>query len=301
MRALTGRQRSAAYALLFAAAFLLALRQTFPVEAVRDRLVLEAAAQGWHAKVVEVAPAGLLGIRLGGLALESRDGTRLALDDLRATLRIWPLLLGRRGVDFDARLLGGRVRGLVEQGGSARRLVAEVRDLDLVKATALRRAIGLDLAGTLAGDLDVTLDLREPARSSGSLQLRVERAGVLGGQLQLPSFGGALTVPRADLGALLAQAAVRDGKASFEKLEARSADLELVGEGIQVTLQPRLAASPVFGKARLQLKEGFWERSGSPALRGVAELALAQARGRDGSYHFQIFGTLAQPQARGAP
>jgi type II secretion system protein N len=282
MRALTGRQKSAAYVLLFAAAFVLALRQTFPAEAVRDRIVLEAAAQGWQAKAVEVGPAGFLGVRLGGLALESRDGTRLVLEDLRATLRIWPLFLGRRGVDFEAHLLGGRVRGLVEEGRSARRLVAEARDLDLARATALRRATGLDLTGKLRGDLDVTLDSRDPARSSGRLELRVEQARVLGGQVQLPSFGGALTVPRADLGALVAQAAVRDGKASFEKLEARSPDVELVGEGIQVTLQPRLAASPVFGNARLQLKEGFWERSGNPALREVAELALAQARGRDG-------------------
>jgi type II secretion system protein N len=204
-------------------------------------------------------------------------------------------------VDLDARIWGGRVQGLAEDRRSARRLAGELRGLDLAQAAALRRATGLELTGTLQGELDVTLDPREPAKSSGRLDLRVERAGVTGGQVQLPSLGGALTVPRADLGLLVAQAAVKDGKASFDKLEAHGPDLELVGEGVQVTLQPRLAASGLFGKARLQIREGFWERSGNPALKSVAELALAPARGRDGSYHFQLFGTLAQPQARPGP
>jgi type II secretion system protein N len=295
---LKGYRKHAAYAAVFLAALLFSLRQTFPAEAVRSRLVVEAAAQGWQMKVVDVGPAGLMGVRFGGLSVESRDGIRIPVDDLRASLRILPLLLGRRGVDFDARLYDGRVRGTIEEGRASRRLGATIVGLDLAKASALRKLTGLDLAGKLDGELDVTLDSRDPAKSSGKVDLRLEKAALMGGQLHLASLGGALTLPRAELGAVAAQASVRDGKAVFDKLEARSPDLELVGEGLAVTLQQRFAYSPLFGKAHLKVADAFWQKSGTTALRGVVESALAQARGRDGAYWFQIYGTLSSPQAR---
>lgn len=295
---LKGRRKHAAYAVLFGLALLFSLRQTFPAEAVRSRLMVEAAAQGWQLKVADVGPAGLIGVRFTGLSLESRDGVRVPVEEVKASLRILPLLLGRRGVDFDARLYDGRVRGLFEEGRSTRRLAARAAGVDLAKAAALRNATGLGLGGTLDGAVDVTLDGREPVKSSGAIDLRVDKGVVLGGQIQLASFGGALTLPRADLGAVLVRASVRDGKAIFDKLEARSPDLEFVGEGLAVTLQQRLAYSPVFGKAHLKLADAFWQKSGTTALRGVAEAALAPARGQDGAYWFQVYGTLTSPQAR---
>jgi type II secretion system protein N len=298
---LTGWKKQAAYGVLFALAFLVALRQTFPAEAVRERLVMEAAAQGWQVRVVDVGPAGLLGVRFSGMSLEAQDGTRIPVEELRASLRILPLLLGRRGLDFDAQLYDGRARGLVEEGRTARHLAVRMSGLELGKATAIRKASGLDLSGTLGGELDVTLDARDPVRSSGAVDLKVERAALLGGQLQLAAFGGALSLPRADLGAVAIHGAVKDGRLTLDRLEAKSADLEASGEGLAVTLQPRLANSTLFGKARLKLADGFWQKSGTAALRGVAEMSLAPARGRDGAYWFQVYGTAAQPQARPGP
>lgn len=301
MPELKGWKKYLAYAVLFAAAFVLALRQTFPAEAVRERFVLEAAASGWQVKVADVGPSGLLGVRFTGVSMESREGARIPVEELRASLRILPLVLGRRGVDFDARLYDGRVRGHVEEGRGARRLSLHVAGLDLAKAVAVRKATGLDLAGVVQGDVQLSLDGKDPAKSSGTVALRVESAAVTGGQLQLPAFGGALTVPRADLGALVVEGAVKDGKLGFEKLEARSADVELAGDAVALGLQPKLAYSSLLGRLRLKLAESFWQKSGTAALRGVAELALAQAKGRDGSYWFQLFGTVAQPQVRPAP
>jgi len=296
---LKGSRKYAAYAVLFLAAFLVALRQTFPAEAVRERLVMEAAAQGWQMKVADTGPAGLLGVRFTAMSLESRDGARIPIEELKASARLWPLLLGRRGFDFDARLYDGRVRGTWEERSGGRRWVAaRITGLDLAKATALRKTTGLELGGTLGGEVDVLLDGREPGRSQGLVDLRLEKAALLGGQLQLASLGGALTLPRADLGQVVAHATIQEGKAAFDKLEAKGADVELRGEGIAVTLQQRLAYSPLFGRAELKVQDGFWTKSGTSGLKAVAESALAPSRGRDGAYHFQVFGTLAQPQAR---
>jgi len=298
---LKGWKRTAAYSALFAVAFLVALRQTFPAEAVLERLVLEGAAQGWQVKAAKSGPGGVLGVRFTGLMLESREGARVPVDELRASVRLWPLLLGRRGLDLDARLFDGRVKGMVEEGRSVRRLAATVEGVNLSKAAALRRAAGFDLGGIVQGTVDLSLDGRDQAQSSGSLDLRIEKAALMGGQVELAALGGSLTLPRADLGTVAAHAVVKEGKAAFDKLEARSPDLELVGEGVTVGLQPRLAYSTLFGKLRLRLQESFWQKSGTGTLRGVAEVSLAPARGKDGSFWFQVFGTLSQPQARPAP
>jgi type II secretion system protein N len=113
-------------------------------------------------------------------------------------------------------------------------------------------------------------------------------------------MGGALTLPPFALGRVEARAALRDGKAVFDKLEARGADVEATGEQVYVQLQPRLEYAPIYGRTRVKVGEGFWRTSGTGGLRAVVEMALAAARGPDGAYGFQLYGTLGHPQARPA-
>jgi len=294
-------QRWAAYGVFAAAAFLLALRQTFPTQAVKERLIMEAAAQGWQVRVADVGPAGLLGVAMTSLSLESREGLRIPIERLEATLRPWSFLRGRRGVAFDATLFEGHVKGFAEEGGQTRRLAATLDGIDLSRAVPLRRKTGVDLAGLLKGDLDLTLDEREPAKSAGHLDLAVQRAAVNGGEMPIPGMGGALTLPRIALGQLSARATVKDGKLAFDKLEVKGEDLEASGDGLYCVLQPRLAFAPIFGKLRVKVNDAFWAKPAASAFKGVADLALAQAKGRDGAYGFQLMGTLGQPQARMAP
>jgi type II secretion system protein N len=298
---LQGWQRWTAYCLFAFLAFLLALRQTIPTEAVKERLVMEAASQGWQVSIADVRPAGLVGVSMTSVSLESRDGLRIPIERLDATLRLWPLLLGRRSFNFDATLFEGHVKGFAEDRKTSRRIFARVVGVDLSRAVPLRKATGVDLAGTVQGELDLTLDEKEPAKSSGHLDLAVERAAVNGGEMPVPGMGGALTLPKMALGQVTAKAAVKDGKLTFERLDAKSDDIEATGEGLYFVLQPRLAFAPIFGKARLKIRDGFWSKSGTAGFKGIVEMALAQARGRDGGYGFQVFGTLSQPQARMAP
>jgi len=294
-------QRRAAYAAFAAAAFLLALRLTFPAEAVKERLVMAAAAQGWQVRVGDVRPAGLLGVGMTSLSLESRDGLRIPIERLEATLRPWSLLRGRRGVSFDASLFDGRVKGFAEEGGATRRLSAALDGVDLSRAVPLRQATGVDLAGLMKGDIDLTFDEREPAKSAGRVDVAVQRAAVNGGEMPIPGMGGALTLPRMALGQLQARAVVNSGKLTFEKLELKGDDVEATGDGLYFVLQPRLSFAPLFGKLTVRVHDAFWQRSGNAGFKSLAEMALAPARARDGAYGFQIYGTLSQPQARMTP
>jgi type II secretion system protein N len=295
------RHRLAGYGVFAFLAFVLALRMTIPIEAVKERIVMDAAARGWQVSIADVRPAGLVGVGMTSISLESADGVRIPIEKLDATLRLWPLLLGRRGFSFDATLFEGRVKGFAEEGKTTRRLAATVAGVDLSRAAPLRKATGLVLAGTVTGDLDLTLDEKEPAMSAGHLDLAVERAAVNGGEVPVPGMGGALSLPRIAFGRVTAKAVVKGGRFTFERLDAKGDDIEATGEGLYLLLQPRLAFAPISGKARLVIRDGFWKKSGTSGFKGIVGMALAQARGRDGGYGFQISGTLSQPQARMSP
>lgn len=299
--ALEGRKRRAAYGLFFALAFLFALQRTFPAEAVRERLTLEAAALGWQVRINQIAPSGFAGVRMLEVTLESGDGTRIPVEEARASLRLWPLLLGHRSIAFDLRLFEGRLAGVAEERRGVQRLALTGRGIELGRAAALKRTTGLDLAGTLRADVDVTLDPKGPQGTAGHIEIAVERAAVNGGQMAVPGMGGGLTLPRIALGTVQARAPVKAGKAEFEKLEARGQDVEIAGEQLYFMVQPRLEYAPLFGRAKLRIGEGFWQTSGAAALRPIAEAALASAKGRDGAYTFQIYGSLGHPQARPLP
>lgn len=291
-------QRRLAYGLFAALAFLFALQRTFPSEAVKERLVLAAAAQGWQLSMDDIGPGGFPGVHATGVTLEAQDGARVLVDELDASLRLWPLLLGRRGVSFDAKLYDGRVKGIAEEGHGTSRLALEASGIDLARAAALKKASGLDVAGTLSADVDLTLDGRDASKSSGHADVQVRRAALNGGTLQLPSMGGGLTLPRMALGAVTGHVVLKDGKASVERLEVRGEDVEASTDNLYCVLQPRLEYAPLYGAARVKLADAFFRRPGASGFKSVLELALAQARRRDGSYGFQVYGTLGHPQAR---
>ena len=296
--ALTQFQRRLLYALFTVAAFVLALRQTLPVEALRERLVMEAAARGWQLKVSSVRPAGLVGVRLDGVALESRDGLRVPVERVDASLRLLPLFTGRRSLAFDARLFEGRVKGAVEARGTERRLAFSASGLDLARAAPLRQASGLDLAGVVRGEVDLTVDEKAPARSAGRVALAVDRAAVNGGTVPVPGMSAGLTLPRVGLGQVTAQGTAREGRFVFDRLDARGDDLEAVADGLYLQLGPRLAIAPIFGKVTLEVKDAFWARGGASGLKSLVELALSPGRTPDGRYALQLFGTLSRPQAK---
>lgn len=292
---LEGWRKRAAYAAFAALAFLFALQRTIPVDAVKERLTLEAAAQGWQIHMNDIAPSGFGGVRMREVTLESRDGTRIPLDEARASLGLWPLLMGRRSLAFDLRLFHGRLEGVVEEGRRTQRLALRGEGLDLAEAGPVKQAMGIDLSGIVRADVDVTYDPKDQQKTVGHVELSVERASIAG-QISIPGMSGGLTLPQTSLGTVTGRATVRAGKAEFEKLEARGADVEVTGDSLYFVVQPRLEFAPVFGRARVKVAEAFWRKT--PALRPVAEAALASARRPDGSWQFQVYGSLGHPQAR---
>ena len=114
---------------------------------------MEAGQRGWQIDVERVSAGGLLGVRARGLKLETASGLAIPIDDLTASLRLLPLLAGRRSVAFDAHALRRAACGAprtspATRGGSW----STSPGVDLARALPLRKASGLDLLGTLTGN-----------------------------------------------------------------------------------------------------------------------------------------------------
>ncbi len=276
-------------------AFLVALRWTFPSEAVKERLIYEAGLRGWQIDVDHVSAGGLLGMTAEGVKLDNGSGLAIPIESLTASLRVLPLLAGRRSVAFDARIYDGRVRGHADLG-DATHVVADVEGVDLGAALPLRKASGVDLLGKLAGTADLTLPAGTTARPSGRVDLQLADAGVAGGQLPIPGMTGGLALPKIGFGQVTAAVKVGDGRATFEKLEAKGGDAELTTDGLYFVVQPRMEFAPISGKAKVKVKDAFWSKSGTQAFKGMADLALASSRGPDGAWNFMVTGSVGHPR-----
>jgi type II secretion system protein N len=290
-----------AYAAFAVVAFALSLRWTFPSEALKERLIIEAGRRGWQIDVERVSAGGLLGMRARGLKLETGSGLAIPVEDLTASLRVLPLLVGRRSVAFDAALYDGRVEGTADLSGAARRVVLDVDGVDLALALPLRKATGVDLVGKLTGNADLTLPAASDQRPTGRVDLRVKEAGVAGGQVPLPGMASGFSLPKMGLGDVVAAVKLAEGRATFEKLEASGGDADLRTEGLYFLVQPRMEFSPIFGKAKLKVQDAFWSKSGTQGFKGLAEAALASSKGSDGAWNFAVTGSVGHPRVQPSP
>src|SRR6266542_6305346 len=87
-----------AYGVFAVLAFALSLRWTFPSEAMKERLIMEAGQRGWQIDVEQVSASGLLGVRARGVKLETAAGIAIPVEDATPPLRLPPLLPRRHSV-----------------------------------------------------------------------------------------------------------------------------------------------------------------------------------------------------------
>ncbi len=277
-------------------AFALALRWTFPAQAVKERLILEAGTRGWQIDVGDVSAGGVLGVTARDVKLANDTGLAISIDRATASLRILPLLIGRRSVAFDLRLFGGRVRGTADLSDAVQRIAVQADGIDLAAAPPLRKATDLDLLGRVQGSGDLSIPAAPNERIAGHVDVRVQEAGIAGGQVPVPGMTGTLPLPRGSLGELNAAVEIAGGKATFQRLDAKGGDAELSTQGLYFLVQPRMEFSPVFGTAKVRILDAFWAKSGTQGFKALADASLAQAKASDGSWAFNVTGSVGHPR-----
>lgn len=285
------------YGIFAALAFVVALRWTFPTEAVRERLIYEAGKAGWQIDVQDVGPAGLLGVRMDEVTLTDAAGLKLPVERLDASLRVLPLLLGRRSLAYQASVFGGTVEGRADLSGSSRTFRMALEGVNLKAVPMLRRS-GVEFTGVAAGTIDLTMPGDQPHQASGTVDLSVAQAGVAGGNATIPPFSTPMTIPPISFGTVTAAGKADKGRLTMDKFQFRGGDAEVTGEGLVLVMQQRLQYAPVVGKLSIRFSPQLWGKPVWGGYKPMIDAALMNARAPDGSYQYQLFGNLSSPQAR---
>ena len=295
------------YPLFFFACFVFFAYKTFPYERLADRLVQEAAAQGYEVEIIDLTNSGLTGLTFENLRVvlpskteESPPG-EVIFDELTVGTSLFSLMTDTKSYSFDAELAGGEAWGDVVLGEETLEVEVELENLDLEALSILREFTKVPLAGVLNGEIDLAMP-SEVAESTGDVEITIEGLNVGDGKskLDIPGWGG-LTLDRADVGNLELVATIEDGLANIERATAHGADLELDVLG-RVKLQRPLKRSELNVMVRVKIQDAYKERSAKVAtMLELASAGLKTALTADGAIQYMIGGAAGgQLRPRGA-
>lgn len=305
------------YPAFFFLALWLALYLTFPYDALRDRLAVEARNRlATEVQIGSVRLAGFTGLTLRDVSWVADDSRlpppaaapeaggeaagdepapppapvadgRVVLDRVTAKAEVLALLRGKKAFTFDVDAWGGNVEGRYETSSDGLAIDAKLRGVDLARSP-LRPLAGVELEGRVASaDLELTSSGKDLSKATGKFTLKGEELQLKGGDVQ------GIELPAMALGTLDGNVTIENGKATFETFQLKGQDLEAQVEGF-VRLSARLGASTLSGKLRLKPSDEWWNKN--EMLKGMANFALPA--GKDGWRSVGLYGQLQKPNFR---
>ena len=287
------------FASFFVACFLLFSYWTFPYHRVKDRVVREAAKQGYELKIVDLKPHWLTGVRAQGVevAKVSRTGDPIpptAIDELTLRASVLPLLFGTKSVSFGAELAGGELDGAASFGEADSSIEADFDNVELKRVPALRRFTKIPIAGLINGTIDIDLP-EQIDEADGNIDIRIEKMSLGDGKAKIPIPGwGGLAIDEADVGTLEIKATTENGIVTIDTMKSDGKDIKLGGSGTVKFTRP-LSASRADLLVRVKVEEAYKTRS--PKVKGLFELAggrpqFAKAKTSDGALQFKVAGAM---------
>jgi type II secretion system protein N len=292
---------------------------TFPYDRVRDRIVAEFNARqvGPDALKLEIDSLGsywLSGVEAKGVRLISPPKpvtdvsapapkpSVLSIESAHGRVGLLPLLIGSVRLSFAADAFGGKVSGQTSESDGARRLELELEALSLEKAGLLSDIVGLPLAGTLEGTLELLLPEGKFAKAEGKVALKVKGLSAGDGKAKIHDT---IALPKLEVGDLNIEGDANAGQLKFTNFAASGADLELSADG-SVRLRDPVPTSLLSLGARFRFSDRYMGKSdmtraifGSPgsAVPGLFDLdpKARRAKGTDGFYGWRVTGVLNNP------
>ncbi len=294
-----------AYTGFFFLAVLIAFFLTFPYDALKDRVRLEADRAGYFARINSMGP-GFFGIRAKGIELSKKADTDpppapLKIDSVSGGPTLFP-----PGVGVTAKLFGGSVAVRVS-GFSNIRVRVDAEDLNLASPD-LKEFSGIDFAGMVEAHVDLSLPRvavgpgpAEPdlGQATGTISIDAKQLAINGGSMSMviPQFGPEptpLDLPKIVVGDLSGKLKFEKGAGTIEKFEAKSADLELQATGT-LKLAKRLEYAEPGIELRFKPDPEFQKRLG---LIGSA-LSMVGPDPKDPSWRMgRLTGYLGRPNFR---
>ncbi|AKF03924.1 type II secretion system protein GspN [Sandaracinus amylolyticus] len=304
-RAKTNLRRFVLYPLWFLFCFVTFAYCTFPYDRVRDRIEdeVERAMPGAELDIVDLSPSWITGVELTGVSLtlpaeeEGERPTALTLTTVTARVGLLDLIGGTTSVGFYAELGGGgTIEGRYSDGETSTQVQAHLVDVALQRIGPLRRYVQLPIAGTLGGDIDVTI-ADEAANTEGQVTLTIAGLSVGDGRarLEIPGMRGTgITVEQLNAGDLNLRMQIERGVGRVQQLTSSSDDLELRGAGTVRLLRP-LRMSNVDVILRFEIKQPYRERNDrTRAIFTMVDMApdVRAYRAPDGAFQLRVAGSF---------
>jgi type II secretion system protein N len=296
--------RVGAYVAFTLACLVVAFFLTFPYDALKDRVRLEAEGAGFFVRIGSLGP-GFFSLRATDVQLSKKSDADPPPEPLRLdSVSVGPSLFPP-GLAVKVRGIGGTITVGVS-GLSTVHVKVDVDELDLTKGN-VKGFSGIDLSGNLEAHVDLSIPraagpgTQDPDLSlaSGSIALDTKNLSINGGNVSIviPQFGPEptpLDLPKIVLGDITGRIKIDKGAANFDDFKSKSSDLE---SGITGTMKlgKRIEYSESTLEIRLKTDPEFQKRLG---LLGSA-FSMIAADPKDPNWRMgHLTGMLGRPQFR---
>lgn len=297
-------RRVVLYPLWFFACFVTFAYCTFPYDRVRDRIEseVERAMPGADLEIVDLSPSWVTGVELTGVSLtlpaeeEGERPTVLSLPEVSARVGLLDALAGTTSVSFFAELGGGgTIEGAFSDSETQTAVRAHLDGIALQRVGPLRRYLSLPIAGTLGGDVDVTI-ADEVASTTGQVTLTIAGLSIGDGRarVEIPGMRSGITVEQLDAGDLNLRMEIERGVGRIQQLTASSDDIDLRGAGTVRLLRP-IRMSGVDVVMRFEVKPPYRERNDrTRAIFSMVDMApdVRAYRTPDGAFQVRVAGSF---------
>lgn len=300
---------------LYVFCLILFVRVTFPYEALRSRIVMEFNARNQERvlEIKELSGAGIFGVTAEGVRLVPTSGPGTGIASLsfdRARISFSPLasLFGNVKVSYDLDVGGGEIEGRFYQNQEQAELEVTGENVDISGLSVLGDMIGLPLAGSMSGEVEMVLPKGKISDAVGKFALKIDGLNVGDGKAKVR---GTIALPKIDAGTLNLVADVKEGRLEIAEFSAKGKDLEFSASG-RIRLREPFDRSIVDVEASFQFKERYTTQSdmtksifGSPdgKVPGLFDMdpGVRKAKDDKGFYTWRVTGLLTKPAFRPAP
>ncbi|MDQ3032916.1 MAG: type II secretion system protein GspN [Myxococcota bacterium] len=303
-RTTTILRRAVAYPLWFMFCFLTFAYCTFPYDRVRDRIEdeVERAVPGSELEIVGLSPSWVTGVELTGVSLtlpaeeEGERPTQLSLPEVSARVGVLDYLFGTTSVSYSAELGGGgTVAGDYWNSETQTHVAMHLEDVELGRIGPLRRFVMLPIAGTLSGDIDVTIaDDNEQTQGDITLSIAGLTVGDGRARLEIPGMRSGITVEQLNAGDLNLRMQVERGVGRIQQLTSSSDDVDIRGAGTLRLLRP-IRMSNIDVMLRFEVKQPYRVRNArTEAVFSMIEMSpdVRPYRAPDGAFQLRVAGSF---------
>ncbi len=309
------------YPLLAILTFVFTLAYTFPYDRLQDKIIA-GLSQKYDVSIISIEPSFMPGtFVINTMVLRTRPKTAdekpviVLIDEIEVDVGVisavfWSIDMAKIGVEIEAKIAGGSLELELEhdKGNNTVMLAAHTDMLPIGSMPGVREAVGLPMTGGLSADMRITLPKGKWSKADGSIKLSCvgctvgdgvakmkmkPRPGRASARTRRRSIfaGEGLTVPRINLGAMLAEISIKKGKGKIETFAAKSKDgfLDMTGE---ILFKDPFKETLFPGCMSFGFSEDLKERE--PKFMAIEAGLPPKAKQEDGSYAIPTKGKLAQ-------